>query len=85
MISFSAPGDYREVLGFPVSFEEGSFVTRVTLTIHDDTILEENEVFFARLRHIGIQTISIEEDEARVTIIDDDGKYTRHINICGEL
>ena len=55
-------------------FEEGSFTARVTVMINDDVIVEENEVFLARLRHVGIEAISIVEEEARVTITDNDGK-----------
>lgn len=55
-------------------FEEGSFTARVTVVINDDVIVEENEVFLARLRHVGIEAISIVEEEARVTITDNDGK-----------
>ena len=55
-------------------FEEGSFTARVTVVINDDVIVEENEVFLARLRHVGIEAINIVEEEARVTITDNDGK-----------
>lgn len=70
----TASGDYTEVLGFPVRFQEGSFTARVTVVINDDVIVEENEVFLARLRHVGIEAISIVEEEARVTITDNDGE-----------
>ncbi|CAI8033561.1 FRAS1-related extracellular matrix protein 2, partial [Geodia barretti] len=65
-------GDFIEVLGFPVRFPEGSFTTRATVMINDDNILEENEVFLARLRHVGVETINIVGEEARVMIADND-------------
>ena len=42
--------------------------------INDDNILEENEVFLARLRHVGVETINIVEEEARVMIADNDSE-----------
>ena len=75
--SFTASGDFKEVLGFPVTFMEGSFETTATITINEDTILEENEVFIVKLRHVGVENISIVQDEARVTITDNDGKRFR--------
>ena len=57
-----------------MQFQEGSFVTGATVAINDDTIVEEDEVFLARLRHVGVETISIVEEEAQVTILDNDGK-----------
>ena len=42
--------------------------------INDDNILEENEVFLARLRHVGVETINIVGEEARVMIADNDSE-----------
>ena len=75
VICFAAPGDFNAVTSVPVVFGEGSLVTSVTVTINEDSIVENDEVFTGNLRHVGEGTVQIVEDEATVTIIDDDGKY----------
>ena len=85
IISFKASVDFRELLGFPVIFTEDSFVTSAAVAIYEDSILEHDEVFIAKLRHVGVETISIVEDEARVTITDNDGKYNSSAAIYGVL
>ena len=74
-LNFSAPGDFSEVTSLPVTFTSGSLVTTVSVTINEDSIHEANEVFTGNLRHVGVQRIQITEDEATVTITDDDGNY----------
>lgn len=69
-------GDFKEVLGFHVNFDEGSYNTTVMVTVNEDGILENDEVFFGRLRLIGVERIEITEDEASVTITDNDCEYT---------
>ena len=55
-----------------MTFADGSLVTSITVTINEDSTVEEDEVFTGNLRHVGEETIQILEDEATVTIIDND-------------
>ena len=45
----------------------------MTVTVNDDRIVEDSEVFIGKLRNTGEDRIEIVEDEARVTILDNDG------------
>ena len=70
-----APGDY----GIPVVFQAGTFTTTeftatVSVLINDDTILENEEIFLGRLRYTGMGNVEITQDEATVTILDNDGR-----------
>ena len=73
-------GDFTEVLGFHVNFDEDSYSTTVMVTVNEDGILENDEVFFGRLRLIGVERIELTEDVASITIIDNDGEYTKPAN-----
>lgn len=78
-LNFPAPGDFSAVTSLPVTFTNGSLVTTVSVTINEDSIHEANEVFTGNLRHVGVQRIQITEDEATVTITDNDGNYYSHL------
>ena len=69
-----APGDYGAVSGIPVVFQTGTFTTTVSVPINDDTILENEEIFLGRLRYTGSGSVEITQDEATVTILDNDGR-----------
>ena len=43
--------------------------------MNDDSILENDEVFDGRLIYTGTGTVEIIQDEATVTIVDNDGTY----------
>ena len=69
-----APGDFGGVSSVPVVFNQGSTVTTVTVSINDDNILEIDEEFLGELVYTGSQTVTIVQDEAVVTIVDNDGE-----------
>ena len=46
----------------------------VTVDIINDDIYEGNEYFLVRLRDSGVGAVTITQDTATVTILDDDGK-----------
>ena len=69
-----APGDYGAVSGIPVVFQAGTFTTTVSVPINDDTILENEEIFLGRLRYTGTGSVEITQDEAVVTILDNEGR-----------
>ena len=57
-----------------MNFDVGSLVTLVTVTVIEDSVLENDEVFFGRLHLIGAERIDLVADETVVTITDNDGK-----------
>ena len=74
-VLYLAPGDFNAVSNFPVTFNQGSLITTVTVTVNDDSILEIDEVFQGRLIYTGTGTVEIVQDEANVTIVDNDGMF----------
>ena len=68
--------DYVPVME-TVVFSAGVTEVNITIEILDDDSVEPQERFFAMLAiPPGVGGITLGQDEASVTIIDDDGKHT---------
>ena len=80
-VLYLALGDFNAVSNFPVTFNQGAMITTVTVTVNDDSILEIDEVFQGRLIYTGTGTVEIVQDEANVTIVDNDGMFETMFDI----
>ena len=59
-----------------VIFQAGDDTATVEVTILDDTIIEESEIFTAALSTTE-SNVMLGDDIATITILDDDGKFMR--------
>ena len=59
-----------------VTFQAGDDTATVEVTILDDTIIEESEIFTAALSTTE-SNVMLSDDIATITILDDDGKFMR--------
>ena len=86
-ILLSAPGDYTStpVSGaIPVNFGPGETSMTVTVSIQNDNLVEPDETFFGRLLSTGTGDVSIIQDRAEVTILNDDGMYSYTLSIVSK-
>ena len=60
---------------FDVIFEEGSFTTTIEVEIIDDSLGEEEEIFYGSLTPASAANVLITQDTAEVHIIDNDGMH----------
>ena len=70
-----AGSDYTAV-AMTVTFQAGDDTATVEVTILDDTIIEESEIFTASLSTTE-SNVMLGDDIATITILDDDGKFMR--------
>ena len=69
----SADSDYTSTTMYEVSFVEGSFTTTLEVPIIDNSIAEEEEIFYGSLATIGDASVVITQERAEIHIIDNDG------------
>lgn len=58
---------------YEVSFVEGSFTTTLEVPVIDNSIAEEEEIFYGSLATIGDASVVITQERAEIHIIDNDG------------
>lgn len=77
-----AGNDYGSITNRQISFSPGDATQTVSVTISDDTTVENNERFRATLTAENGVDIRPGGGEAIVTIVDNDGAYFVQLWIC---